>query len=410
MTKCINIKFKMKNFRHIKLISTYCSFIFLLITFTSCNKDDKYEPIAVVDNTAVLQVLNTYFGDTFGTTELPNYANQIVPNYITKDNSAGNVITDAKASLGRILFYDNNLSVNNTIACASCHKQSLAFGDNNDVSTGVNGTTGRHSMRLVNARFALESRFFWDKRAATLEAQTTQPIQDHTEMGFSGENGSLGINDLLDKLSSLEYYPPIFEAIYGDATITEARLQETLAQFVRSIQSFDSKFDAGLSQTNNVNTPFPNYTAQENIGKTLFNSPPNNNGAGCIGCHAAPEFDIDPNSRNNGVIGVFGDVTTTDLENTKAPTLRDIFNTQGQLNGALMHDASLATVEEVILHYNSIDPSNNPNLDNRLQGGPGQNGQQLNLSNDEIDALAAFIKTLSGTNLYTDPKWSNPFE
>jgi cytochrome c peroxidase len=77
------------------------------------------------------------------------------------------------------LFYDKNLSVNNSVSCASCHKQELAFGDNVTACIGVNGVTGRHSMRLVNTRFSNESRFFWDERANTLETQTTMPIQDH---------------------------------------------------------------------------------------------------------------------------------------------------------------------------------------------------------------------------------------
>ena len=77
------------------------------------------------------------------------------------------------------LFYDKNLSIDNSISCASCHQQAAAFGDLATVSTGVDGVTGRHSMRLAYARFGNEDRFFWDERAPSLEAQTTQPIQDH---------------------------------------------------------------------------------------------------------------------------------------------------------------------------------------------------------------------------------------
>jgi len=95
------------------------------------------------------------------------------------------------ATLGRVLFYDKQLSANGAIACASCHKQEFAFSDTAQQSVGLNGgLTGRHSMRLVNSRFADEVRFFWDERASSLEDQTTQPIQDHVEMGFSGENGN----------------------------------------------------------------------------------------------------------------------------------------------------------------------------------------------------------------------------
>jgi len=114
---------------------------------------------------------------------LPNYANQTKPSYITKDNTpANNSISDKGATLGRVLFYDKKLSLDNSTSCASCHQQEFAFSDTAALSAGINGLTGRHSMRLVNARFSNEGRFFWDERAATLEDQTTRPIQDHIEM------------------------------------------------------------------------------------------------------------------------------------------------------------------------------------------------------------------------------------
>ena len=381
--------------------------ITVTLMLISCSGDDNN--VDVPDDGTESSVLQQIFGDNIDLSNLYNYANQGIPVYITKDNTDTNVITDAKATLGRVLFYDKNLSVDNTIACASCHQQAFAFGDNANVSTGVNGVTGRHSMRLINSRFARETRFFWDERANTLEEQTTQPIQDHAEMGFSGQDGAPDLSDLLVKLADLEYYQELFEFAYGNTTITEERLQESLAQFIRSIQSFDAKYDIGRAQVQNDNQPFPNFTDQENLGKTLFFTPPNQNGAGCITCHGAPEFDIDPMSLNNGVIGVFGDPTATDLIVTRAPTLRDIFNYQGVLNGALMHDASSATMVNVIEHYNEIDATGNTNLDNRLRGGPGANGQNLNLTETDILALEAFIKTLSGTNVYTDTKWSDPF-
>ncbi|MFX7858343.1 cytochrome-c peroxidase, partial [Acinetobacter baumannii] len=84
-------------------------------------------------------------------------------------------------------------------------------GDNAVASTGVNGTTGRHSMRLVNARFGNEMKFFWDERAANLEAQTTFPIQDHNEMGFSGTNGDGTLQDLIAKLQNIKYYQEMFK-------------------------------------------------------------------------------------------------------------------------------------------------------------------------------------------------------
>ena len=142
------------------------------------------------------------FGTNIDYSNLSNYANQVKPNYITLDNTTTNAITDAKATLGRVLFYDKNLSINNTVSCSSCHNQAFAFSDTSLVSDGVlGGLTPRHSMRLVNARFANEAKFFWNERAASLEIQTTMPIQDHAEMGFSSVQGRPGLDSLLKKLS-----------------------------------------------------------------------------------------------------------------------------------------------------------------------------------------------------------------
>ena len=175
-----------------------------------------------------------------------NYEDQAIPNYITKDNTDGNPITNEAATLGRVLFYDTQLSSANTISCSSCHIQEFAFGDTSIVSVGVNGVTGRHSMRLVNSRFSDEAKFFWDERAGTLEAQSTMPIMDHVEMGYSGTNGDPDFNQLIEKLDTVSYYDDLFRLAFGDEEITESRMQIALAQFIRSIQSFDSPYDCLL--------------------------------------------------------------------------------------------------------------------------------------------------------------------
>lgn len=341
-----------------------------------------------------------------------NYSSQTYPNYINKDNTPGNNPIDNKiATLGRVLFYDKNLSSNNTIACASCHKQEFAFGDPATTSTGLNGgQTGRHSMRLINSRFSNEGQFFWDERATSLEDQTTKPIQDHVEMGFSGTNGDPDFDDLITKLSEIDYYETLFEFAYGDITINEGRIQRALAQFIRSIQSFDSKFDIGRGMAPNNGQDFTNFTAEENLGKQLFLNPPNIGGAGCAGCHQPPEFSIDPNSLNNGVITVLGSATDIDLTNTRAPSLRDLVHPDGNLNGPLMHDGSLTTLLEVIDHYDAIpDNPANTNIDPRLNP-PGPGAQTLNLTVDEKDALVAFLGTLTGADVYTNEIWSDPFD
>lgn len=385
------------------------SLLILVFVLFSCQNNDTI-------GNEEYQAIEATFGNSLPIINPLNYANQSVPNYITKDNGINNPINDKVATLGRVLFYDKNLSSNNTISCASCHKQEFAFSDTSQASLGVNGSTGRHSMRLVNNRFSSEMKYFWDERASTLETQTTMPIKDHGEMGFSGENGDQTFDDLLIKLEAIDYYNELFEYAYGSNEISESKIQTALAQFIRSIQSFDSKYDTGRVSAPNDAAPFANFTAEENQGKQLFLAPPQFNangsrtggGLGCAGCHRAPEFDIDPNSLNNGVVGVIGSTGIVDLTNTKSPSLRDLENPQGIANGPFMHNGNFNTLQQAIGHYNTIviAPGNN-NIDPRLT--PGGNPQQLNLTATEINAVIAFLRTLKGNDVYTNEKWSNPF-
>ena len=393
--------------RKIPLI--FSGIVSLVILLVACSKADT-----TATGQTVYTAVATAFGAQVDLNNLANYAAQSKPAYITKDNTGNNPIINAKATLGRVLFYDKKLSIDNTISCASCHKQAFAFSDNQLVSTGVaGGKTDRHSMRLVNERFGVETKFFWDERAASLESQTTQPIADHNEMGFSGQAGRVGIAALLTKLQGVDYYNELFKFVYGDITVTEPRLQECLAQFVRSIQSFDAKYDMGRAQVNNDRQSFPNFTAQENAGKDLFLTPPvfdgNSSriggGLGCNGCHNAPEFDIDPNTRNNGVM--MTGYTGVDLGVTRAPSLRDLVNNKGELNSALMHTGKIGDLSTAVTHYGSLI-TDNQNLDRRLKPN-GVNVQRLNLQPAEIAAVVAFLKTLAGTNVYIDKKWASPF-
>ena len=390
--------------------STSLLFLGSIITLFACSNATENEIVASYPN-----VIESFTGK-IDLNNLSNYANQTKPAYITKDNTAGTPITDKGATLGRVLFYDKNLSSNNTISCASCHIQANAFGDDTDASDGVNGTTTRHAMRLVNSRFSNERKFFWDERAATLELQSSEPIKNHIEMGFSGTSGDGSISNLITKLQGIGYYKELFKYVYGSEEITESKLQLALAQFIRSIQSFDSKYDTGRSAVQNDNQAFPNFTAQENQGKTLFLTPPvfdgsgvrTSGGFGCAACHAAPEFDIDPNTKNNGIIGMLNN-TGIDITNTRAPSLRDLVNANGIPNGPMMHTGGLVTLQNVIGHYGSINlAARNTNLDPRLA--PNGFGQQLNFQPGEVNALIAFIKTLTRNNVYSDPKWSSPFK
>ena len=394
--------------RKIPLI--FSGIVSVVVLLVACSKADNTQTTQTV-----YAAIATAFGAQIDLNNLANFAAQPKPAYITKDNTGNNPITNAKATLGRVLFYDKKLSIDNTISCASCHKQAFAFSDTALISVGVaGGLTDRHSMRLVNERFGVETKFFWDERAASLESQSTQPIADHKEMGFSGQAGRANIAALLTKLQGTDYYNELFKFTYGDITVTESRLQECLAQFVRSIQSFDAKYDVGRAQVNNDRQNFSNFTAQENVGKDLFLTPPvfdaNSNriggGLGCNGCHNAPEFDIDPNTRNNGVIALAAG-GGQDVSVTRAPTLRDLVNNKGELNTRLMHTGGIRDLATAVSHYGGFI-NDNRNLDQRLKPN-GVNVQRLNLQPAEIAAVVAFLKTLAGTNVYLDKKWASPF-
>lgn len=128
-------------------------------------------------------------------------------------------------------------------------------------------------------------------------------------------------------------------------------------------------------------------------------------GLGCAGCHNSPAFDIDPNSRNNGVIALI-DGLGTDVDVTRAPSLRDFVQSDGTLNGELRPTGDM-DVADLLDHYNQISVVGNDNLDQRLRPA----GQPLNLALtiDGREAVTAFPLTLAGTDVYTNEKWSDPF-
>ncbi|MFK8058242.1 MAG: cytochrome c peroxidase [Saprospiraceae bacterium] len=347
---------------------------------------------------------------TAGTIDLNNlfdYEGLPFPTYLRFDNTpSNNPITNEGATLGRVLFYDKAMSLNHTVSCASCHQQAFAFGDTARQSIGFDGdVTGRHSMRLINMRYAQDERAFWNERAGTIEEQTTQPIQDHAEMGFSGSGSQPTLDSLISRIADLERYRILFPLVFGDSTITETRLQLALSQFIRSIQSFDSKFDEGLVETGNVAATFSNFTTAENNGKRLFLQ--GAQAGGCQNCHRAPAFDIDPEVHNNGVAGNLTNPSELDLSNVRSPTLRDLVGIDGQPNGPIMHDGSLSTLLDVINHYDSI-PSN-IGLDSRLRG-QNQQDRVIGYTQMQKQNLIAFLETLTGNNVYVEPAYSDPFD
>lgn len=347
-----------------------------------------------------------------------NYANPEVPEHfrvetmffhdqravMEEDNTPpDNPITDAGATLGRVLFYDKNLSANRTVACASCHKAELGFSDDRVLSMGFEGgETQRHSMGLTNARFYRQKGFFWDQRAETLEAQVLMPFQDEVEMGMT-------LDGLVARVGAGEYYPALFEAAFGDAEVTPERISAALAQFVRSLFSAGSKYDAGRAMVANRGAPFPNFTDEENAGKALFVQPPPRGGFACFVCHQGEAF-IAQDVTNNGLDADFsmdrgyGGVTNNirDGAKFKVPSLRNV-----ALRAPYMHDGRFATLEEVIDHYSEgIQP--NPNLDPPFGVVNGQ-ATRINMSAAQKSALIAFLNTLTDLDMVNDPKFGDPF-
>jgi cytochrome c peroxidase len=339
--------------------------------------------------------------------ELPPHFAEIAATY---DNTpSNNPITDHGATLGRVLFYDKSLSANGTTSCASCHEQKLAFTDEKTLSVGFQGKpVTRNSMSLINARYYRSGRFFWDERAATLEEQTLMPIENPVEMGHS-------LPALVAQLQADKIYPPLFHSAFGSGDVSADRMGQAIAQFIRSIVSYRSRYDVGRSAVASVHDRFPNFTEQENYGKLQFLER-----GQCAQCHlhdatasgrtrqsafffvdgpAVNGVDGELRGADAGVGGKTG--VARDMGAFKAPSLRNI-----ELTGPYMHDGRFTTIDRVLEHYNwSVRP--HPNLDSRLEQ---ISAQGLALPEREKVALTEFLKTLTDHALITDPKFSDPFE
>lgn len=354
---------------------------------------------AVAANSVIQQFLN------LDLTILENYANPALPSYYDAtvadiDNTPANAaVTDPIATLGRVLFYDTALSFNDTTSCATCHQQSIGFDDDEQLSTGfAGGQTGAHAMRLGNIRYFAPAEMFWDRRAANVEEQATQPILDATEMGWS-DNG--GLAALITKMEGREYYPALFEFVFGDEVITQTRIEDALAQFQRAMISSDSRWDQAYAQifaagapNRALNQALPGFSASEQRGRELFMTGPNNGGAGCSGCHVPPTFALNANSRSNGLDA--GETTRF-----KSPSLKSV-----ALSSFFMQDGRFTSLRQVVDHY-SDNVQIGPALDNRLRDGNAP--RRLNLSEDDREALVDFMETLTDMSLRTDERFSDPF-
>ena len=367
--------------------------------------------------------------DAFGGIDVPmlpvepfEYVDVALPQHIDSselaalDNTTPDKrLTNAGVTLGRILFYDRQLSQNNSVSCASCHEQHHGFADPRRFSEGFEGgRTSRNSMSLANLRYSnlrgAKPGFFWDERAASLEAQALMPIQDRIEMGMA-------LDELKLKLQELPYYPALFHAAFGSERVTSERVAQALAQFVRSLQSWDSKYDrAAAKATGDASANFADFSEAENLGKSLFFDGINGVAEfGCAHCHLPPTFGM-AQSFNNGLELKYADsglgalsrpsndpFTPSNDGKFKAPSLRNV-----ALSAPYMHDGRMKTLEDVVEHYSrGVQPHENLGLAFEDQEPDKPRG--FNFNDKQKAALVAFLKTLTDERFVTDPKFADPF-
>ncbi len=314
---------------------------------------------------------------------------------------ADNPTTVEGVSLGRFLFYDKRLSGDNTQSCASCHNQADAFTDSGRrLSVGILGIEGkRNSMPLFNLDFA--DRFFWDGRARSLEEQALMPIEDHTEMA---EN----LPQLVKELQADKSYPAKFFAAFGTSEISEELIGKAIAQFLRSMVSFRSKYDS----VRFLNKGF--FSESEQRGYELFFS---ESGGDCFHCHSEGNLLFSTFTfENNGLTAAsqiedfpdpgLGSVSgrPEDYGLFKVPSLRNV-----ALTAPYMHDGRFATLKEVLDFYSdSLQYSLNINYSNLKRIHLELGGMKL--SEEEKWDIIAFLKTLTDRSAIRDSSFSDPFK
>ena len=276
------------------------------------------------------------------------------------------VVDRAKAELGERLFNDPRLSKDNTVSCATCHDLESGGDDGRRVSEGVGGALGEVNAPTV-FNVAYNFKQFWDGRAQTLEEQIDGPVQSAVEMGSLWP-------DIITKLYRDDTYPADFTAIYADG-ITRENVKNTLAEFMRSLTTPGSRFDAWLAGNSDA------LDAHELRGYDLFKS------YGCASCHQGAN--VGGNMfQTFGVLNNYftrrGDITDADrgrfnvtgneadMHAFKVPSLRMAAQTAPYL-----HDGRAATLRDAI--------------DIMFEFQLGREAPDA-----DKDAIAAFIRTLAG--------------
>ncbi len=297
-----------------------------------------------------------------------------------------NPLTYEGVALGRRLFYEKRLSKDNTISCASCHKQEFAFADSARFSPGVADRTGTmNTMPIFNLGWG--RKFFWDGRASSLEEQVTDPVTNPREMAATWSG-------ILQKLNGDERYRKAFNAVFGPGSIDSQKVVMAIAQFQRTIVSFNTRFDKYYFEGE-----ADALTVQEERGLDLFF------GVGrCNHCHSDVLL-TDNYFRNNGLdeLPAPGLYNTTKKESdrgrVKVPSLRNI-----ALTAPYMHDGRFATLEEVLDFYSTGIHQKSPNIDEHIN----PLGIGLRLTSAQKEDLIAFLHTLTDSSFISNPDYSDP--
>jgi len=324
-------------------------------------------------------------------------------------------LLDYKATLGRVLFYDNLLSVDGSVSCGSCHDQSLAFADNKAFSHGANGNlTKRNSIALGSVRsFGIHYEetgndkritpgLFWDDRASSIREQLRETINNPNEMGMS-------LDEITSRVNQTDYYAVLSNKAFGTTKLDEDAVLEALEVFIKSINSTNTVFESeALGDLNYI-------TGDSIVGETdlatgfqLFES-------NCNSCHSlnlslhATDVKEKILTANNGLLladndqGVYEHTQKAeDKGKFKVPGLRNI-----SLTAPYMHDGRFSSLEEVVDFYNS-GINSNPNLHPTLTSNGA--AKKMNFTELEKTQLIQFLESLTDVSLATEDKWSNPFK
>jgi cytochrome c peroxidase len=277
--------------------------------------------------------------------------------------------TEARILLGKKLFEDPILSRDFTISCKTCHLKNMAFSDQQKLSAGIENRKGiRNTPGLFN--IAYNKSFFWDGGVPTLEQQVLAPIENPLEMDFN-------VSDAVERLEKDEEYRKLFRKAYNQEPSIYS-LTRAIANYERTLLSGNSRFD-DYQQNKNMNA----LNESEKNGMEIFFGEKGE----CFHCHSGFNF-TDNSFMNNGLYENYADsgrqrVTQNeeDKGKFKVPSLRNI-----NLTPPYMHDGSLATLEEVIDHYNS-GGKNNINKSFFIK--------PLGLSEGEKKDIVNFLKSLT---------------